>query len=105
MRPIHVDAAHEYEEVMRDLNLYWDLLDDGGCLIGDDYHWTWPGVPLAFRQFAREKGLPLRMSLSKCFLGKGTDFIPTGSIAVSNDPDLFFDFEVNDYRHRHREGS
>jgi hypothetical protein len=38
---VHVDAAHEYEEVIRDAEEYYSILEPGGFLIGDDYHPTW----------------------------------------------------------------
>jgi hypothetical protein len=41
---VHIDAAHEYEEVIRDAREYYSLLNAEGYLIGDDYHSTWPGV-------------------------------------------------------------
>src|SRR5665213_781962 len=30
---IHIDAAHEYEEVLRDAEEYWKILESGGYLI------------------------------------------------------------------------
>jgi hypothetical protein len=41
---IHIDAAHEYEAVLKDAQDYWTILMPGGYLIGDDYHPTWPGI-------------------------------------------------------------
>ena len=34
---IYLDADHSYEGVLRDLNVYWPKLKDGGLLMGDDY--------------------------------------------------------------------
>ena len=94
---IYIDAAHEYEEVLRDLDLYWELLDDGGCLIGDDYHWTWPGVPRAFQEFVRKRKLRLYVMETKCFVAKGDGPAPSGCIDVSNRPRLFFDYADGRY--------
>ncbi|WP_426956756.1 class I SAM-dependent methyltransferase [Muricoccus radiodurans] len=52
---VHVDAAHEYEPVLRDIRLFWDLLRPGGLLIGDDH--PWPGVKQAVAEFATATGL------------------------------------------------
>lgn len=34
---IYIDASHDYEDVKMDINLYWNLLNNGGILFGDDY--------------------------------------------------------------------
>lgn len=34
---IYVDASHVEGDVYRDLSFYWELLNPGGSLIGDDY--------------------------------------------------------------------
>jgi hypothetical protein len=67
---VHIDAAHEYEEVLRDARDYWRLLCDGGYLIGDDYHFTWPGVVRAAGEFSAETGRPLRIEEPKWILQK-----------------------------------
>lgn len=51
---IHIDAAHEYEPVMRDIQTYWDLLAPGGVLMGDDFSWT--GVARAVVHFSDRTG-------------------------------------------------
>ena len=48
---IYVDASHEYEAVKEDIKSYWNLLKDGGTMIGDDYHSSWPGVIKAVDEF------------------------------------------------------
>ena len=54
MRPqiIHIDAAHEYDDVVEDINLWFPILEDGGLLLGDDFSRTWPGVVKAACEFA-----------------------------------------------------
>ena len=51
---IYIDGSHEEEDVYSDLTDYWELLDSGGVLLGDDY--SWAGVRLAANRFAREVG-------------------------------------------------
>jgi Methyltransferase domain len=67
---IHVDAAHEYEEVLRDVEEYWKLLRPGGFLIGDDYHETWPGVIRAAGEFSARMCRPLTIEPPKWILQK-----------------------------------
>ena len=55
---VYIDAAHEYEPALRDYMAYWELLNDGGYLIGDDYI-GWPGVTKAADEFAQLKQSPL----------------------------------------------
>lgn len=49
---IYLDAGHSYEEVLRELHAYWELLNPGGALMGDDFVATWPGVIRAVTEFA-----------------------------------------------------
>jgi hypothetical protein len=67
---IHIDAAHEYDPVMRDIRLYWSLLEPGGYLIGDDYVACWPGVVRAANEFAESIGQPLTVSDPKWLIKK-----------------------------------
>ena len=55
---VYIDAAHEYEPALRDFVAYWDLLNDGGYLVGDDYI-GWEGVTKAADEFAAAKNSPL----------------------------------------------
>ena len=67
---VHVDAAHEYAEVLKDIEAYYDLLPAGGHLIGDDYDSTWPGVIQAANEFAAKKVLYLDVEYPKFILRK-----------------------------------
>jgi len=67
---IHVDAAHEYEEVLRDAIAYWDILEPGGIMVGDDYHPTWPGVVRAADEFAKKVRRELQIQSPKWILRK-----------------------------------
>jgi predicted O-methyltransferase YrrM len=67
---VHVDAAHEYREALRDAEDYWRLLAPGGWLIGDDYVAIWPGVIRAANEFAARMVLPLEIAQPKWILRK-----------------------------------
>jgi hypothetical protein len=47
---IYIDAGHEYESVLLDIKLFWQLLQQDGVMIFDD--WRWPGVRKAIQEFA-----------------------------------------------------
>jgi hypothetical protein len=53
---IYVDASHEYEPVKQDINSYWQLLNNGGVMIGDDYMNNWPGVIKAVDELGNNYG-------------------------------------------------
>lgn len=57
---IYIDAAHQYEEVLLDATLFWNLVRPGGVLFGDDYSPSFPGVIEAVDRFAAEHGLKLQ---------------------------------------------
>jgi hypothetical protein len=67
---VHIDAAHEYEEVLRDAEEYWKILEPGGYLIGDDYHESWPGVVRAAGEFSARQQRPLTVEIPKWILQK-----------------------------------
>ncbi|MBN9561921.1 MAG: class I SAM-dependent methyltransferase [Alphaproteobacteria bacterium] len=67
---VHIDASHDYEEVARDLDVYWPLVTPGGFLVGDDYHESWPGVVKAADEFAARHRLDLVVDLPKFIFRK-----------------------------------
>ena len=69
---IYIDAAHEYEPALRDFVTYWDLLNEGGYLIGDDYI-GWEGVTKAADEFAALKKSPLVGGRGKFVIRKDGD--------------------------------
>lgn len=66
----HVDAAHEYREVLRDAQEYWSILAPGGYLIGDDYDLSWAGVVRAAGEFSAQVCRPLTIEPPKWILRK-----------------------------------
>ena len=57
---VYVDAAHDAVDVLMDLEHYWHLLQCGGTLFGDDYHW--PSVRSAVDSFAARRNLTLELA-------------------------------------------
>jgi hypothetical protein len=68
---IYVDAAHEYDAVLDDLRKYWELLEPGGVMLGDDYDEAHlPGVRAAAHNFADEVRRPLNVIDGKFIIVK-----------------------------------
>jgi predicted O-methyltransferase YrrM len=67
---VYVDAGHERIDVYADLSLYFDLLEPGGVLLGDDYAPAQPGVVEAANQFAFENKLLMTAYKGKFMLTK-----------------------------------
>jgi cephalosporin hydroxylase len=58
---IYIDASHDYEDVIVDLRLYYNLLRSGGTFFGDDFVEWWPGVQKAVNEFTKEIGVEPQM--------------------------------------------
>jgi Methyltransferase domain len=67
---IHIEAAHEFDPVMRDVRTYWELLEPGGYLVGDDYVDVWPDVIRVANKFAESVNQPLTVAEPKWILQK-----------------------------------
>lgn len=65
---VHIDAAHEYGSVMRDIETYYELIRPGGVLIGDDF--VWSGVARAVVHFTDRLGLPFHVEYPKWWIFK-----------------------------------
>jgi len=52
---IFVDGEHSAKGVYEDISNYWQLLNPGGALFGDDF--TWPSVKEGCEKFSNETGL------------------------------------------------
>jgi SAM-dependent methyltransferase len=59
---IYIDAAHEYEEVRMDVELFWPLVRPGGVMFGDDYIPQFSGLRRAVEEFAAGRSLRLQTS-------------------------------------------
>lgn len=58
---IYIDASHEEDDVYKDLNNYYDLLENNGILFGDDYQKDWPGVINSVNKFSQERNMELEI--------------------------------------------
>ena len=65
---VHIDAAHEYEPCLRDMELFWDILTPGGLLMGDDF--PWPGVATAVVHFSGKHKVPFSVEHPKWWIRK-----------------------------------
>ncbi len=73
---VYIDATHDYGAVKRDVQTYWQLLNDDGVLLGDDYL-TWPGVTRAANEFTQENNLVLAGRPGKFLICKNRSFLPS----------------------------
>jgi hypothetical protein len=67
---IHIDAGHEYEDVVDDIELWWRNIRPGGILLGDDYMDFWAGVKQAANEFSNKTGLQLFVDGTKWWVHK-----------------------------------
>jgi hypothetical protein len=58
---IYIDASHEEDDVYKDLNNYYELLENNGIMFGDDYQKDWPGVINSVNRFVQEKNTQLEI--------------------------------------------
>lgn len=58
---IYIDASHEEEDVYKDLNNYYELLENNGIIFGDDYQKDWQGVINSVDRFSKEKNIELEI--------------------------------------------
>lgn len=69
---VYIDAAHEYEPVLRDLEAFVPLLAAGGVVFGDDYPKA-PGVVQAAHEVADRHGLTVMAGDGKFVLLRQED--------------------------------
>lgn len=56
---VFLDASHEYEDIMADLEAWYPKVKAGGLFAGHDYHVSraaWPGVAAAVEEWMSKKG-------------------------------------------------
>lgn len=56
-RFFYLDAAHDFDNVWRDLNAWWPLVPEDGILAGHDFDNSHPGVVQAVTAFAQREQL------------------------------------------------
>lgn len=52
---VFLDAGHDYDSVMKDLNAWWPKIKNGGVFAGHDYNHSQDGVTLAVNEFFKNK--------------------------------------------------
>lgn len=76
---IYIDADHTYEGVKADLEKYWERLEDGGIMFGDDYFLQVSGgrkdgyecgVGKAVDEFAKKMGLEVETKYNNFWILK-----------------------------------
>lgn len=67
---IFLDTFHDYEQIKKELHAYWPLLKNGGLFAGHDYGGSHIGVKQAVDEFAKEKGLEIKVSRYSWFTFK-----------------------------------
>ena len=58
---VYVDGSHEENSVYNDIQHFWDLLNPGGIIFGDDYNDYWIGVKKAVTKFVKTNNLSLEV--------------------------------------------
>lgn len=64
---VFLDAAHDYENVAKDISAWWPLVADGGWLGGHDYGREEFGVTEAVNDFAEESGAEVQLGGNYCW--------------------------------------
>ena len=60
-----MDASHETEDVKKDIRMYWEILNSGGAMFGDDYI-SWISVKTAVDAMGEEMNVPVELC-DNCF--------------------------------------
>lgn len=56
---VHIDASHDYENVLADIIAWYPKVKAGGFISGDDYVINWGGVIQAVNEYFKDKSLVL----------------------------------------------
>ena len=67
---VYIDGAHDYDSVLRDCFFYYDVLNPGGVLFGDDFHISNRDVMTAVQDFVVTKKVKLLVSNAKWIVNK-----------------------------------
>jgi predicted O-methyltransferase YrrM len=64
---VYIDAAHDYDSVMADLNAWYPKVKSGGFICGHDYHDVF-GVKKAVGDFNKNYNLKIKIYMDASFL-------------------------------------
>ena len=56
---VFIDANHEYEEVKKDIELWYPKVKKGGIFAGHDYSDTWQGVVKAVNEWSLKNNIEI----------------------------------------------
>lgn len=59
---VYVDALHEYEDVSKDIALWYPKVMSGGIIAGHDFDICLPGVVRAVEEFRKSTGLEIHLT-------------------------------------------
>lgn len=62
----YIDADHQYESVVKDLDAFWPKVKENGIFCGDDYTKGFPGVQKAISEFSKTKNIPVKR-IGRCW--------------------------------------
>lgn len=58
----YIDGSHLHDDVLNDIEAWWEVLAPGGLIAGHDFDETHPGVMEAVTDFAMERDLVVRLT-------------------------------------------
>lgn len=64
---VFIDAAHDYENVKKDIIAWYPKVKSNGLFAGHDYDPSWDGVMKAVDEFINEKGYTLSVKSELCW--------------------------------------
>lgn len=67
---LYIDVGYDFENVYLDLVNYWDLVVEGGVLIGDDFMFSWLEVEKVVRYFCFECNFEFSVNVFKYLIYK-----------------------------------
>lgn len=59
---VYIDALHEYQDVIRDINTWLPKVVSGGIIAGHDFSYMLPGVICAVEEFRIKSGLQVHLT-------------------------------------------
>jgi len=59
---VYIDALHEYDDVSRDIGLWFPKVVRGGIIAGHDFNYVLPGVVCAVEEFRKKSGLQIYLT-------------------------------------------